>query len=85
VATVSRRWAFPSPDGPGAPPLGCSRDPLCRIDDPEHGGECDARTERERAQDLYRHLDAGLDGYALTEACEAESRASMMRAAERRN
>jgi hypothetical protein len=87
---MSRRQASPAPDGPGAPPasdppLGCARDPLCRVADPEHVGECDPRPERERARALHAHLDAGLDGTALAEAAARDSREAMARVAGRRN
>ena len=59
--------------------------PGCRIlreyDEPEHGGECDARPARERGRALMRLLRAGLQDDALTAAVEAEARASWAKGA----
>jgi hypothetical protein len=56
--------------------------PRCRIGnpigrelgDPEHGGSCDPRPERERARALYALLDTGVPERGLAERMDAEAR-----------
>ena len=44
--------------------------------DPEHGGVCDPRPERDRAQALLALLDAGVMDEELTERVQADARAA---------
>lgn len=62
---------------PGAGPCaGREHNPRCTIDDHEHGGSCDTRSEAERWAELYRLLDGNLPGELVVETIERNARAS---------
>lgn len=58
----------------------CRRSTLCALYG-GHGGDCDPRSEPERARALTALLDRGLEGEALTAAVEEEARAALRTAA----
>lgn len=62
-----------------APSERCRRHRACALYR-GHGGDCDPRSEPERARALTRLLDRGLRDEALTKAVEREGREALARA-----